>query len=68
MIIWAFGKSIFKLVFTPPIGFREEAIEKINPLESITQFILLGLVIYIGINPPVQMVGMIDDVVKNLLY
>ncbi|HXH19790.1 MAG TPA: proton-conducting transporter membrane subunit [Chitinophagales bacterium] len=66
MIIWAFGKNIFKLLFTPPVGFKEEGVEKISPSESLSQFILLGLVIYLGFNPPPQMVELINEAVKNL--
>ena len=66
MIIWALGKNIFKLLFTPPLNFDEKGIEKIKGVESLSQFILLGLVIYLGINPPPQMVEMINDVIKNL--
>jgi hydrogenase-4 component F len=67
MIIWAFGKNIFKLLFSPPVGFDETSIEKVNPLESWSQFVLLGLVIYLGINPPAQFVYLIQEAVKNLL-
>lgn len=66
MIIWAFGKNIFKLLFTPPVNFTEEGLEKINWYESLSQFILLGLVIYLGINPPHQMVELINEAIKNL--
>ncbi|MBK5210430.1 MAG: hypothetical protein JJE44_13155, partial [Flavobacteriaceae bacterium] len=66
IIIWAFGKNIFKLLFTPAVGFKDENIEHIKPYESISQFILLGLVVYLGINPPHQMVELINEAVKNL--
>jgi hydrogenase-4 component F len=66
IIIWAFGKNIFKLLFTPAVGFKDENIEKIKPYESISQFILLGLVVYLGMNPPLQMVELINEAVKNL--
>jgi hydrogenase-4 component F len=66
MIIWAFGKNIFKLIFTPAVDFNESAMLRINPAESISQFILLGLVIYLGFNPPVQFVDLINESVKNL--
>lgn len=66
IIIWAFGKNIFKLLFTPPVSFNDAGLEKINPIESLSQFILLGLVIYLGINPPHQFVELINEAVKNL--
>jgi hydrogenase-4 component F len=68
MIIWAFGKNIFKLLFTPPIGFDESKIDKVNPVETYSQFVLLGIVIYLGINPPQQFVDLIREAVRNLLF
>jgi len=65
IIIWAFGKNIFKLLFTPAVDFKEEGIEKINPFESVSQFILLGLVVYLGLNPPPEFVTLIQEAVKN---
>jgi hydrogenase-4 component F len=66
VIIWAFGKNIFKLLFSPAVDFKEDHIEKINPAESISQFILLGLVVYLGLNPPQEFVTLIQEAVKNL--
>lgn len=66
IIIWAFGKNIFKLLFTPAVDFNEDGIGKINPVESVSQFILLGLVVYLGLNPPQEFVTLIQDAVKNL--
>lgn len=66
MIIWAFGKNIFKLLFSPAVGFNEDQIEKISPAESVSQFILLGLVVYLGLNPPQEFVSLIQEAIKNL--
>lgn len=66
MIIWAFGKNIFKLLFSPPIDFKEDDLEKIKPVESISQFILFGLVVYLGLNPPQEFVTLIHEAIKNL--
>ena len=35
MIIWAFGKNVFKLLFSPAVDFKEEGLRKIKPAESI---------------------------------
>lgn len=64
--MWALGKNFFRLIFTPPVNFNETNIEKISPVESLSQFILLGLVIYLGFNPPDYMVELINEAVKNL--
>lgn len=66
IIIWAFGKSIFKLLFSPAVDFDETNVECIKPYESISQFIFLGLVVYLGLNPPQEMVDLINEAVKNL--
>jgi len=66
IIIWAFGKNIFKLLFTPAVDFNEDDLERIKPIESYSQFALLGLVVYLGLNPPLQMVELIQEAVKNL--
>jgi hydrogenase-4 component F len=66
VIIWAFGKNIFKLLFSPAVDFDESGIEKINPAESLSQFILLGLVVYLGLNPPQEFVTLIQEAIKNL--
>ena len=66
VVIWAFGKNIFKLLFSPAVDFKENNIERINPAESISQFILLGLVVYLGLNPPQEFVTLIEEAIKNL--
>lgn len=66
MIIWAFGKNMFKLLFTPVEDFDDTNVVKINPLHSLSQFGLLGLSIYLGLNPPDQFVNLIQEAIKNL--
>ncbi|MBI5913843.1 MAG: hypothetical protein HY842_00570 [Bacteroidetes bacterium] len=66
LIIWAFGKNMFKLLFTPLANFDETKKGKVHGYESVSQFVLLGLVIYLGFNPPAEMVALIQDAVKNL--
>ncbi len=61
MIIWIFGKNMFKVLFIPAVGFDESVAEKISPWESVTQFILLGLAIYLGYNPPEILVQLINE-------
>jgi len=66
MIIWVFGKTIFKVMFTPVVGFDESTIEKISPWESLSQFVLLGLAVYLGLNPPAEFVQLINDSIRLL--
>jgi Formate hydrogenlyase subunit 3/Multisubunit Na+/H+ antiporter, MnhD subunit len=64
MIIWGFGSNIFKLLFTPPVDFDENKVPYINPWESFSQFILLGVSVYLAYNPPVELVTLIQNAVK----
>jgi hydrogenase-4 component F len=66
VIIWAFGKNIFKLLFLPVVNFNEDNLEKINPIESISQLILLSLAVYLGVNPPNTFVNLIQEAIINL--
>lgn len=66
LIIWSQGKNFLKILFLKPVGFKEENLEKISPVESISQVILLALVIYLGLNPPPEMVSLINESVRNL--
>ncbi len=66
MIIWSFGKNILKMLFIKPIGFNEDNIEKIKPIESLSQFVLLAMVIYIGLFPPAELVNLINNAISNL--
>jgi hydrogenase-4 component F len=66
LIIWSQGKNFLKILFLKPVGFKEENLEKISPVESISQFIMLALVIYLGLNPPAEMVSLINESIQNL--
>ncbi len=66
MVIWALGKNIFKVIFTPLAGFRDEQAEVVSPVESIFPFTLLALSVYLGINPPEAFVALIKQVTQLL--
>jgi hydrogenase-4 component F len=66
IVIWAFGKNILKILFLPVPGFDETKIPKINPWESLTQYILMFAAIWLGLNPPAIFVQLIQDAVKIL--
>jgi hydrogenase-4 component F len=66
MIIWSFGKNIFKVLFVPAVGFEDSNVEKISPWESVSQFILLALAVYLGLNPPAIFVQLLKDSVSLL--
>jgi hydrogenase-4 component F len=66
LIIWALGKNILKMVFIPPVKIDESQIESVNPLETWSQYLLIALVIYLGLNPPTVFVEFIQEAVKTL--
>lgn len=66
LIIWSFGKNMFKMLFIPPVGFNDEHVEKIPAVESFSHFVLLAMVIYLGLNPPAEFVNLINSAISNL--
>jgi len=67
-IIWTFAKNFFKIVFISPVDFDETQIQKINHFETVSQYALLALVIYLGLNPPVFFDNLINEAIKNLIF
>ena len=61
LIIWAFAKSIFKILFIPAVNFDESTVPSISPWRSVSQFILIGGAAYLGLNPPMVFVDLIKD-------
>ena len=66
MIIWSFGKNIFKMLFIKPVGFNEATVERISPVESLSQYVFLALVVYLGLNPPAEFVKLINTAIQHL--
>jgi len=64
LLIWGFGSNTFKLLFTPPISIDETKIPRISPWESLSQYILLVLSVYVAYNPPDMLVTLIQNAVK----
>jgi hydrogenase-4 component F len=52
VIIYVFGKHIFHLIYAEkPENFQMESVRLVKG-ETISQFVLFALVIYLGVNPP----------------
>jgi hydrogenase-4 component F len=66
VVIWAFGRNILKILFLPVPGLDETRIPKISPWESLTQYILMFIAVWLGLNPPLIFVQLIQDAVKIL--
>jgi len=65
VIIYSFSKNAFHLLYDDGNHTETEDI-KANPYETISQFILFGLVIYLGINPPVFFTDLINSAIAIL--
>jgi hydrogenase-4 component F len=61
MILWAFGKNMFRILFLPAVGFDDANLPGISPWESATQYLLLALSVYLGLNPPGAFVELIEQ-------
>ncbi len=66
VVIWAFGKNMFKILFIPVPGMDESDIPRSSPWESLPQYILMFTAIWLGLNPPAIFVQLIKDAVKIL--
>ena len=66
LIIWSLARNIFKMLFIKTIGFRDDHLRKISPMETVSQYLLLGSVTYIGFFPPAALVNLIHEITRNL--
>ncbi len=67
-ILWTLGRSIMRMLFTPPINMNEGKIEKTSVYETVTQYLLLVIVFYLGLNPPTIFVDLINEAIKYLIH
>ncbi|OIP83757.1 MAG: hypothetical protein AUK44_04355 [Porphyromonadaceae bacterium CG2_30_38_12] len=67
MIIWAFAKNIFKILFIPPVNFDATDVPRINPWRSLSQFVLIGGAAWLGLNPPAIFVELINQSIAKLI-
>lgn len=66
LIIWSLGRNIFKMLFIKTVGFKDDNLRKIPFAESVSQFLLLALVVYLGLNPPAGVVNLINEATQYL--
>lgn len=66
MILWAFGRNVFRILFLPVAGFEAENVPPSQSWESLSQFILLALAVYLGFNPPAEFVVLLRESVSLL--
>ncbi len=68
IIIWAFGKNMFKILFVPPMNVDAQCMEKVNPYETLSHYLLLALVVYLGFFPPTTFVALIQTTIHSLSF
>jgi hydrogenase-4 component F len=66
IIIYAFAKNIMKILFVAVPGFDDSKVPSISGWESVTQYLLLFLAIWMGLNPPEILVSLIRDAINIL--
>jgi len=66
MILWAFGRNIFRILFLPPAMAEMPPASPAPAWESASQFILLALAVYLGFFPPDGFVDLIRESVSLL--
>jgi hydrogenase-4 component F len=66
-ILWAFGKNIFHILFLKVPPAVQECKPKVSFWENIPQYFLLILGLFIGLNPPVFLVNIINEAVQYLI-
>ncbi|HAQ66030.1 MAG TPA: hypothetical protein DCR43_09305 [Bacteroidales bacterium] len=65
-IIWSFGRNVFKILFIKPVSFDESKFKRIPPAESLSQYLLLAVVLWFGYYPPAQLIDLIQTAIINL--
>jgi len=66
IIIYSFSKNVFRLLYGEPSIPVEPFSVKANPYETLSQFVLFGLVIYLGIDPPLFFTDLIHAAITML--
>jgi len=66
-ILWAFGKSIFQILFLKAPQALIENKPKINIWENVPQYVLLVTALYIGLNPPDALTALIKEAIQYLI-
>jgi len=61
LILWGFGSNIFRLLFTKPVFINESNLPQIKAGESLSQYLLILISVYIAYNPPQVLVKLIED-------
>ncbi|MFN8356448.1 MAG: proton-conducting transporter membrane subunit [Spirosomataceae bacterium] len=64
--LFALGRNFMQLLFGNHPEYERKDFPKINPIESVTQLILLAIVVYLGINPPAFLMDFLHQAIAHL--
>jgi len=65
-ILWSFGKNIFHILFLKIPAAVQECNPKISAWENAPQCVLLGIALYVGLNPPDFLIIFINEAIQYL--
>lgn len=63
VIIFVFARHILAMLWGSPSDKQMVPVHKMNPYESLSQYVLLGLVVYLGLAPP----AFFTDLIRQIL-
>ncbi len=63
--IYCLSKSFLHILFNQSKDLNPEIV-KIKPVETYTQYVLMAMVVYLGLNPPGFLIDLMHEAVKNL--
>lgn len=65
IIFYALTKALIQILFAPMLPMQEVH-ERINPWESVTQYLIMGAVLYMGVFPNEALIGFVAEAVGHL--
>jgi Formate hydrogenlyase subunit 3/Multisubunit Na+/H+ antiporter, MnhD subunit len=66
VLIWAFSRSILKIIFLPIEDGKTINPIHISPWESVSQLVLFLMAIHVGYNPPAVLINLINEAVTMI--
>ena len=65
-VMYALLTRVLHIVYSQPRGIKSELHERVNPWQTVTQFILFGMVIFICFDQPASFRELLDGIVAGL--
>ena len=65
-VMYALFTRVLHIVYSQPRGIKSELHEKVNPLQTVSQFVLFGIVIFLCFYQPVSFRDLINGIISGL--